>query len=132
MNEHRSRKPNALWCQLRALSFVLPSPPAASNFSRHSWLNTGRGFNVGELHKTLGWAAMMGVSSDEYVYGAGQTSAAVYAIRGKANRPDARVDVVVRCADDPYVLAAAMTGLSYDFGDRAFPVDTPSILAVHP
>ena len=54
-----------------------------------------------------------------YSYGRSWDSAPVYVGQDGSNKPSTgtgRFDIIVRCADDPYVLAAESTSLSMDFG----------------
>lgn len=116
-----ARSNDERWCVLRALSFVLADPDdnTTARSGACDRACTG-GLNTGELHSSLGIMMMENVPSNEYVYGEGPESPAVLALRDiDGNRAPAvrpLVDITVRCANDPYVLAASSTNLRFDFG----------------
>jgi hypothetical protein len=133
------------WCSLRALSFLLPAVRNVTHQNQpvinHRIAETGAsGFQTGELFATLGTVRLPAPSGarstwgpataaepplkyqegdNRYSYGLSWDSAAVYVGQDGSHRPSVgtgRFDIVVRCADDPYVVAAHATGLSMDFG----------------
>jgi hypothetical protein len=133
------------WCSLRALSFLLPAVRNLTHLDQpvinHRSTETGAsGFQTGELFATLGtmglpapagsrstWGPATAAGpplryqegDNRYSYGLSWDSAAVYIGQDGSNRPSVgtgRFDIVVRCADDPYVVAARATALSMDFG----------------
>lgn len=145
------------WCSLRALSFVLPAVRNATHSAEpvvsRSGPETGpSGFQTGELFATLGtvrlpapvgsrssWAPATAAGpplryregDNRFSYGESWDSPAVYVGQEGSHRPSigtGRFDIVVRCADDPYLLAALDTGFSMDFGESA-PSVLPSLVA---
>ena len=145
------------WCSLRALSFVLPAVRNATHsaepvVSRSGPETAPSGFQTGELFATLGtvrlpapvgsrssWAPATAAGpplryregDNRFSYGESWDSPAVYVGQEGSHRPSigtGRFDIVVRCADDPYLLAALDTGFSMDFGESA-PSVLPSLVA---
>ena len=130
------------WCTLRGASFVLPELRNGSDLAApvRNWAPpqplSDNGLNSGELFSTLGTvnlppsdrAAALAATlpplafsegDNMYTFGRGWDSAPLFLGQTghhRPQRPASRFDIVVRCADDPYVLAAHATGLSMDFG----------------
>lgn len=132
------------WCALRAVSFLLPKLRNATHPTSPVVSDHGRpkvsGFQTGELFASLGNVNMPSPTGDRstwgiataaqpplmyregenmYSYGRSWDSAAIYTGQDGSHKPSTetgRFDILVRCADDPYVMAAESTSLSMDFG----------------